>query len=409
MRSLPRGRRRVAIIDPPSEVNLNLPNLAVAFAASHLDADVVDLHALPFPASRVHDLRADEVALSVRPHTLAAAERIRAALVQREPSRPVRALSSVVDVQCCYPFVQPWETFAVDLAFDDSLPLPEYERFDSFNYLSTNWRTGFWAYPIMTSLGCPFGCTFCAARRRPWRPRSAAHAARELARARERYGIRRFEIVDDVFNLDEKRVLDFCARVGPLGLRWACVNGIRADRLSERQARAMAAAGCEQVGFGVESTDPRVLRTIEKGESIEQIERAVGAATKHIPTVTAFFIIGLPGSTQASDRASLRWARERGVQAYCSFHVGGQAESGSVFYGTEANPTAAAYDPGLQRQVYLESRRHNRKAYARRGLPLRVALSTLRAARHYDLRSWLNHSRHLARRGISLLRTGDIQ
>jgi radical SAM superfamily enzyme YgiQ (UPF0313 family) len=403
------SRSRILLIDPPSEVNLNLPNLAIAFAAAHLDARVVDLHALPWPRHRYLSAAGEQVVISVRPYTLRASNAIRERIESRRPGLLVQSLSGVVDVQCCYPFIQPWNAFPVDLPFGDGLPIPEYERFDSFNYLRTNWSTGFWAYTILTSLGCPHGCSYCAARQRRWHPRSPAHCVEELARAKRDYGIRSFEIVDDLFNMNEPRALEFCERVAPLGLSWSCANGIRADRFSEAQAKAMGMAGCTQVGFGIESVSPAVLQESRKGESLEQIESAVGWARKHIPEVCGFFIVGLPGATRETDLASVEWARKHGVRAYFSHFVPAPADAGAVFYGSASTAVSPSYPLEEQRQVYEIARRAIRTSYVERGVVRRVVATTLRGLPRYDWRSRGNHLRHLALRGWRMLRSGDIQ
>jgi hypothetical protein len=282
----------------------------------------------------------------------------------------------------------------------------------------------------MTSLGCPFGCVYCAARHRPWRPRSAAHVVEELEWARARFGVRTFEIIDDVFNLDEARAIAFCERVAGLELSWSCVNGLRADRFSDAQARAMARAGCVQVGFGVESVDPEVLARSGKGETLDQIEWAVRTAHKHLREVCVFLIVGLPGSSEASDHAALRWVERMGVKAYFSYFVpesagaareaeeafsssttttSSSSSSSFAFFGSMAHPSDEAYPAERQRAVYEVARRLNREGYWRSGLPLAVARATLRAARLYDGWSWVNHLRHLGRRALPTLLRGEIQ
>ena len=83
---------RRLLLDPPSEVNLNLPNLALAFAATRLGARVVDLHALPWPASRLLRESADELVISARPYSAHAAQEARRRWLERFPSSLVRSL-----------------------------------------------------------------------------------------------------------------------------------------------------------------------------------------------------------------------------------------------------------------------------------------------------------------------------
>lgn len=397
------------IVEPPSGINVNLPNMDVAFAATALGARVIDLHACPWPGRRYLDTGARRVAISRRSFNLGSARHLRAELARERPEVEVLDLHGPVDVQCCYPFVREAGTLEVDLSFGDDLPLPDYTLFDSFGLLRACWRSGLWAYTVMTSLGCPFGCAFCAARRRPWRPRSPGHVVAELARARRDWGIVSFEIIDDAFNVDKQRVLELCERVAPLGLRWSCTNGLRADRFDEEQARAMAAAGCVHVGFGVESTSDAVLERMGKGETFDHIQRAVAVAQQHLPRVSGFFIVGLPGSTRASDLASVRWAESIGLDAVFSLYLPDSGSSSDqVFYGSSVQARGDAYPRQQQLQVYARAKALKRRRY--RALVVgRAGLRTLEAMGRAGWTGRANLVGLAARRLPGMMIRGEIQ
>jgi len=88
---------------------------------------------------------------------------------------------------------------------------------------------------LVTSRGCVYSCSFCF---RPWddmRLRSAAGVFQEIAYLYERYAIRDFYIVDDIFNVHLKRALEVFDRLlaARLGVRLYFVNGLRADTVTE--------------------------------------------------------------------------------------------------------------------------------------------------------------------------------
>ncbi len=340
------------LLDPRNLANPDVPNIGLAYAATHLRAPVVDQHIMPEPRDRVLEMPTDVLGISVRAIGRSEAERLRQAYLQRYPSARVASVTSCLDIQCCYPFHEFAETITCDLSFGDELPFPDWDLFDSITVLRARWQTGEWSYPIMTSTGCPFGCSYCAARRTRWQARSPEHCAAELREAVERWGIRRFQVMDDCFNVDRDRALAFCEAVAPLGLPWGCANGLRADRFDEQLAIALSDAGCHHVAFGIESTDPAVLAGIDKGETLEQIEQAVAVARRHLG-VAGFFILGLPGSSYASDLQSIRWALRQGITGHFSFYVP-QADSISdqPFYGPGARPLSDAYPAHLQQRLY---------------------------------------------------------
>ncbi|MEW6041366.1 MAG: radical SAM protein, partial [Elusimicrobiota bacterium] len=354
--------------------------------------------------------KVDIIGISVRSFTSREALRIKELYLKKYPDAKVKSISGFLDVQCCYPFLDMEEKISYETPFSDEYPFPEYELFDSFNYLQTNWETGFWGYAIMTSQGCPYQCVFCASRNRKWKARSAENCFEELKRAKGKYKIKKFEIIDDVFNVDKNRVLRFCELIRPLNLKWACVNGIRADRFDKEMAVAMSDSGCVHVGFGIESSDPEVLVAIQKGETIEKIEKAVDIAKKHIEHVTGFFIIGLPASSYEKDLKSIEWIKGKQIDAIFSYCV---PEPGrikdNVFYGTHASPASVSYDTQQQKNVYLMSKKLKRSEYIRRNIIGDALLKTVKSIPKYNLNSWMTHSFNVITRLYGVITKGEIQ
>jgi radical SAM superfamily enzyme YgiQ (UPF0313 family) len=350
-------------VNPDARSNVNIPNIGLAYAATHYGVKVVDLNTMPSPADRYLREGTDVLGISVQSRSLGEAERIAKAYREKYPSAKVKSISGFLDVQCCYPYLDMEEKLEFREPFSDAYPYPDYELFDSFPVFSRNWRSGEWAYAIMTSQGCPYQCTYCSSRNRKWLARGPANCRGELEAAVKKWGIRAFVILDDCFNVDKARCLEFCAQVKPLGLTWNCSNGLRADRFDAELAAALRAAGCRQISFGMESTDPGVLAGIKKGETPEQIEAAVDAASAHYGPgeVNGFFIIGLPGSSYEKDMASLRWAMGKRIHAHFNYFVPSEKllERDALFYGASASPHSPAYPAEQQRKVYEAAAAYN--------------------------------------------------
>jgi radical SAM superfamily enzyme YgiQ (UPF0313 family) len=342
------------LVNPEASVNQNIPNLGLAYAATKLGVKVVDLNARPEPKERYLQTEAEIIGISVQSRTLAAAREIAVKYRQKYPKSVIKSVSGFLDVLCCYPYVDLPEKIHFDELFSDRYPFPNYELFDSFPVFHRRWQSGQWPYVIMTSQGCPFQCIYCSARNRKWLARSAGNAVAELRQAQERWQIKSFDIIDDCFNIDKKRLLKFCELVSPLKLKWTCANGLRADLFDEEIAKAITAAGCTHISFGVESSDPEILRTIRKGETIEQLERAIKIAKKYAKSVSGFFIIGLPGSSYKKDLASLRWAEKMGILAHYSYYVPSleTLSADRVFSGQAAEPISDVYPAAEQKKVY---------------------------------------------------------
>ena len=67
-------------------------------------------------------------------------------------------------------------------------------------------------FHVSTGRGCPYACTFCfqAVHGRGYRYRSARHVVDEIIHNLEAHNHRAFDIIDDTFVANPKRVLEFC-------------------------------------------------------------------------------------------------------------------------------------------------------------------------------------------------------
>lgn len=199
----------------------------------------------------------------------------------------------------------------------DSLPFPAYDNFSS---IKDNKNT-LVEYPILTSRGCPYNCSYCSMPTimgRKWRYHSPERVINELKHAKEKYNITSFTVVDDNFTLKLDRVESICTLLinTGMGLPWNSQNGIRADRISEDHAKIMMKSGCQFVWIGIESVDEQVFDDIDKGEKLGDIKTGI----KHLKhagiKVGGFFITGLPHSTRESDLKAIEFVKKLGIYGW---------------------------------------------------------------------------------------------
>ncbi|HNW39570.1 MAG TPA: radical SAM protein [Candidatus Omnitrophota bacterium] len=196
----------------------------------------------------------------------------------------------------------------------DALPYPNYEVFDSIK------RQGIKSYPLVTSRGCPYQCSYCVVPKvsgPQWRSRTIANVIDELQAAIKKHQIKNFRIKDDNFTLDEKRVAEFCEALlkNTWNLKWGCVNGFRADTLNFNLLSLMKKAGCEYISIGIESLDQEVFENLNKGETLQDITATVKYLQKAGIKVIGQFILGLPYSNYQKDCQTVKKTRELGLNA----------------------------------------------------------------------------------------------
>lgn len=152
---------------------------------------------------------------------------------------------------------------------------------------------------LVTMRGCPYRCGFCAAgRRHKVRFRSADNLIAEIQHVVETYDIREFRISDDHFALKRSRVLEVLPRMKECDIFWRA--SIRVDSVDPKMLELMAESGCVEISYGVESGDPRVLKRINKGATLEQAANAMKWTHDAGITVRSLMVAGLPGETPES-------------------------------------------------------------------------------------------------------------
>ncbi len=193
----------------------------------------------------------------------------------------------------------------------DALPFQDLELYEFWRY--RNPRLIARSHPLIqleTSRGCPSECSFCSASYDQYRVFSADRVLAELVHYKA-FGIKEVRIVDDQFLASVKRAEEIAEKVLAAGLKFDfnLAAGIRADRCSRRFLEHFKRAGLYQVACGFESGDQGALDSIKKDldveQSIEAMEmfRAVGIE------VVGFFMIGTPGETFRSMRATFEFAK----------------------------------------------------------------------------------------------------
>jgi len=185
----------------------------------------------------------------------------------------------------------------------DTLPFPRWERlpYKKYSLPKSSATVPVPFLPMLTSRGCPFGCNYCpypVGQGLPWRFRSPQNVVNEIEHLVKDLGIQYILFRDPMFSLRQDRVMEICKEITRRGLvfKWKCET--RPDCLTEETIRTMAAAGCEGINFGVESSEVAIQKNVgRKPISREKIIEMTAICRKHAIKTFCFFIIGLPGDT----------------------------------------------------------------------------------------------------------------
>ncbi len=164
--------------------------------------------------------------------------------------------------------------------------------------------------PLQTRRGCPMDCSYCSTARIEGRARRGhkPEAVVEMIARHVKAGFNRFYFTDNTFNIPSSYASDICHRIQALKLElsWMCI--IYPWGMEESLVRDMAQAGCREVSLGFESGNEKMLSSMNKKFSLEEIMRTSKLLQKHCISQMGFLLLGGPGETRSSVEESLAFA-----------------------------------------------------------------------------------------------------
>ena len=186
----------------------------------------------------------------------------------------------------------------------DSLPFLAYDLVDIRKYWACHAMAS--APPrkyvaLFTSRGCPYRCIYCHNTfGKRFRRQSPERAVAEIEHYQRTYGVTELEILDDVFNHDEARVIEFSDLLRRRGLktRIAFPNGLRTDLLTRESVDALVGAGTWYTALALESGSPRIQQTMRKHMNIPRFLDGVAMVADRRVIAHGFAMFGFPGETE---------------------------------------------------------------------------------------------------------------
>jgi anaerobic magnesium-protoporphyrin IX monomethyl ester cyclase len=195
----------------------------------------------------------------------------------------------------------------------DKLPFPAFDLIDIKKFI----ETVFLRLPCATTIssrGCPFSCIFCTFPNtiytHKWRAQSAKRAFEEAKFLYDEFKVKEIRYDDDTFEVDKKRVFDFCKLLKKEDMDLTWQPQCRPDLMDDKMCKAMSDSGCVKILFGVESGDDDILLKVNKGMTRQQIKDGVMKARKHGIYLHNCFMIGFKWDTLETVKKTIDFAYE---------------------------------------------------------------------------------------------------
>lgn len=225
--------------------------------------------------------------------------------------------------------------------------------------------SGQWSESMIASRGCPYAvraCDYCYAAYlgKQYRLRSPKDVVDEMEHLSGRYQLTYIHFLDDLMMTDYRWALALCAELRQRKQRtgfevlWGgtCRTNIVADDVirarKEGRAHMLEQAyevGMRQVGYGVESASPTILKAIDKsGQTVEKMEIAIAETQRVMGYADCSFMIASPGETRETVQETVEFCKRVGLRP-------------EVFFFTTAYPATTfwqlALDRGLIRKAVM--------------------------------------------------------
>jgi len=162
--------------------------------------------------------------------------------------------------------------------------------------------------PIMTSRGCPYKCAFCAKIIDKIRLRNTVNLRKEIEVLKEKYNPKMFIFYDDNILMNKSRFIQLCKELQKVKIAWR--SQARSDYVDDTVIKYALDSGCQYLSFGIESGSQKILNTINKSNSVNTNTKAISICKKLGLKTKVFLMIGLPGETVDTLRATKKWVLE---------------------------------------------------------------------------------------------------
>ena len=154
--------------------------------------------------------------------------------------------------------------------------------------------------PMLTTRGCPVGCSFCA-NTNTWkkhRKRSIENIMEEVRLLKEKYNIDELQFADDNLTYDMVYASEKFKALKEENLLWCTPNGTMINKLSEDIIELMAASGMYQITLSLDSANTRTLKELHhKPVNLNSIPGLIKKCRELGVFTHGTLVVGMPSET----------------------------------------------------------------------------------------------------------------
>ncbi|HEX6880895.1 MAG TPA: radical SAM protein [Terriglobales bacterium] len=247
----------------------------------------------------------------------------------------------------------------------DQQPWPARDAVDVQRYVDT-WRNahGKGSVSFITARGCPYRCRWCSHQvfGQTHRRRNPRLVVDEVEWLLHRYAPDMVWVADDVFTIHYGWLREYAREMRRRSLRipFECIT--RADRMNDEVVDLLAELGCFRVWIGSESGSQRILDSMERGVTVEEVQRGVALARSRNIASGMFLMWGYEGEELQDIEATIEHVKRTDPDVFfttLSYPIKGTPYYRDVSHQLlQIKPWAVSSDRDLQ-----ISGRHSKRFY----------------------------------------------
>jgi amino acid adenylation domain-containing protein len=208
----------------------------------------------------------------------------------------------------------------------DSLPLPDrslvdYDKYSK--YIGMTMAKN--CISLQGTRGCPYKCIYC---HKIWPKNHIYRSAENIFSEIKKYynmGVKRFALIDDVFNLNRQNSSRFFELIikNNLDIQLFFPNGVRGDILTKEYIDLMVEARTVMMALALETASPRLQKLIKKNLDIDILRENADYLCQKYPKVILelFTMHGFPTETQEEAFMTLNFIKDRRWLHFPYVHV----------------------------------------------------------------------------------------
>ncbi len=209
-----------------------------------------------------------------------------------------------------------------DVFHEDIMIDPPEDDLDALPYPAFDLITKLDQVPIMTSLGCPYRCTYCSSYlfNKKFLRRDPLKVADEIEHWQKNFGVKDFSFYDDALLVDSANMMIPLLgeiRKRHLACRFHCPNGLHVREIDADLSRLLYDSGFKTIRFGFETADFLMQKDTGGKVQNEELRKAVihlknaGYQTKDIGI---YLLCGIPGQKEADVAHSIDFVLQCGAK-----------------------------------------------------------------------------------------------